>query len=80
MTEINDELSFEYAMARRQRPAADYEEIAERITDRLSDEQRLLLAADALVWADELADRRQLALRAVRNFVLAIESAPDVDA
>ncbi len=77
---INEELSMEYAMARRQLPMATADEIARRITARLSTAQHRTLAEDALLWHQEPASRRDLALMAVRNFVLAIETDPDDDA
>ncbi|HEV2088509.1 MAG TPA: hypothetical protein VGR21_09370 [Cryptosporangiaceae bacterium] len=76
---INEELSMEYAMARRLLPGATVDQIAERITGRLTAEQHLVLAQDTLLWHEEPADRRELALIAVRNFVLAIESDPEGD-
>ena len=76
---INEELSMEYAFVRRQLPAATADEIAKRITDRLSAEQHLALAEDALLWHHEPASRRDLAFMAVRTFVLSIEADPQGD-
>jgi hypothetical protein len=44
---------------------------------RLSEEQVLRCAQDALAWAPHPADRQELALRYVLNFVLAMETDPD---
>ena len=77
MTDINEELAVQYAVVRRVRPTANTDEIAERIVDRLGDDEHLALAQEALLWHHEPADRRDLALMAVRNFVLAMESGPD---
>ncbi len=79
MTDINEELAIQYALARRARPTADVDQIAERITERLGDDEHLALAEEALLWSQEPAGRRELALMAVRNFVLAMESDPDDD-
>lgn len=79
MTDVNEELAVEYALARRALPSADADEIALWITQRLTGDQQLALAQDALLWHHEPADRRELALMAVRNFVLAIESDPHDD-
>ncbi|MCA1674631.1 MAG: hypothetical protein LC799_21380 [Actinobacteria bacterium] len=79
MADINEELAVQYAMARRARPTATADEIAERITERLGDDEHLALAEEALLWSQEPAGRRELALMAVRNFVLAMESDPDDD-
>jgi hypothetical protein len=73
MSDIHEELATQYAMARRTNPITDAEGIANWITDRLSEDQRLSLAQEALVWAEEPADRRELARSAVLNFVLAME-------
>ncbi len=77
MTDINEELAVQYALARRARPTADVDQIAERIIERLGDDEHLALAEEALLWSQEPAGRRELALMAVRNFVLAMESDPD---
>ncbi len=74
MADIHEELVIQYALARRERLRADAEEIAER-----TDEQHLVLAGDALLWSQELTSRRDLALLAVRNFVLAMETGLDDD-
>ncbi|MDQ3885533.1 MAG: hypothetical protein M3308_00590 [Actinomycetota bacterium] len=77
MTDINEELAVQYAVVLRARPTANADEIAERIIDRLGKDEHLALAEEALLWHHEPADRRELALMAVRNFVLAMESGPD---
>ncbi len=48
----------------------------ERLTAQLTPEQQLALAEDALLWHQEPASRRDLALLSVLNFVLAIEADP----
>jgi hypothetical protein len=73
MTDIHEELAAQYALARRTNPLADVDGIANWITDRLNEDQRLSLAEEALVWTDEPANRRELARSAVLNFVLAME-------
>lgn len=77
MDGINEELSIEYAVTRRQFPGATADAIAAKIIERLSPEQRLALAEEALLWHHEPATRRDLALMTARNFVLAIESDPE---
>jgi hypothetical protein len=72
----DDELATQYVLARRLRPDLDGDELARLIVSRLSEEQLLLLAGDALAWAPHPADRQDLALRYVQNFVLAMESDP----
>lgn len=79
MADINEELAVQYALARRARPTANVEEITERITERLGDDEHLALAEEALLWSQKPAGRRELALMAVRNFVLAMEGGPDDD-
>lgn len=76
MDGMNEELSMEYAVTRRQFPGATADEIAARILERLSAEQHLVLAEEALLWHHEPASRRDLALMTARNFVLAIEADP----
>lgn len=73
MSDIHEELAIQYALARRTNPITDADGIASWITDRLTEDQRLSLAEEALVWADEPGDRRELARSAVLNFVLAME-------
>jgi hypothetical protein len=73
----DDELATQYVLARRLRPDLDGDELARLIVSRLSEEQLLRLAGDALVWAPHPTDRQDLALRYVQNFVLAMESDPD---
>jgi hypothetical protein len=73
----NDELATQYVLARRLRPDLEGEQLARLIVSRLSEEQLLNLAGDALAWAPHLTDRQELALRYVQNFVLAMESDPD---
>lgn len=75
--DVHDELAVQYALARRQRPLADAEEIADVVTGRLSPEHQLRLASDALLWTEEPAGRRELARHAVLAFVLEIETGPD---
>lgn len=76
MDGINEQLSIEYAVTRRQFPRATIDEVAAAIVDRLSAEQLLALAEEALLWHHETASRRELALLTARNFALAIESDP----
>ena len=74
MTEdIHHELAAEYALARRLNPLADPERLADWIMTRLSDDQRLTLAGEALIFAEDPGDRQALARAAVLNFVLAME-------
>ncbi|MBV9012512.1 MAG: hypothetical protein JO272_10765 [Pseudonocardiales bacterium] len=73
----DDELATQYVLARRLRPDLDGEELARLIVSRLSEDQLLHLAGEALTWAPQPTDRRDLALSYVRNFVLAMESDPD---
>lgn len=73
----DDDLSNTYVLARRLRPDLDAPELAEFIISRLSQDQLLRYAGDALAWAPHPTDRRELALRYVRNFVLAMEADPD---
>lgn len=73
----DDDLATQYVLARRLRPDLEGEELARLIVSRLDDDQLLDLAEDALPWAPHPTDRRELALRYVQNFVLAMESDPD---
>jgi hypothetical protein len=73
----DDELATQYVLARRLRPDLDGDGLARLIVSRLSEEQLLRLAGDALAWAPHPTDRQDLALRYVQNFVLAMESDPD---
>jgi hypothetical protein len=73
----DDELVTQYVLARRLRPDLDGPELARVVLSRLSEEQLLRYAQDALTWAPHPADRRELALRYVLNFVLAMESDPN---
>ncbi len=75
--QFDDELATKYVLARRQRPDADEQQLAEVIVSRLSEDEMLRYAGDALVWEAEPADRHELALRFVQNFVLAMETSPD---
>ncbi|MGH3979139.1 MAG: hypothetical protein ACRDRZ_09090 [Pseudonocardiaceae bacterium] len=77
--QFDDDLLTKYVLARRQRPDADEHQLAELIVSRLSDDQLLHYAGDALVWEPALTDRRELALRYVQNFVFAMETDPDDD-
>ena len=73
----DEELATQYVLVRRLRPDLQGEELARLIISRLDEDQILNLAGDALAWAPDLADRQELALRYVQNFVLAMESDPD---
>jgi hypothetical protein len=73
----DEELATQYVLVRRLRPDLQGEELARLIISRLDEGQVLNLAGDALAWAPDLADRQELALRYVQNFVLAMESDPD---
>lgn len=75
--EPDDDLATEYVLARRQRPDLDENELAKYIVSRLNKDQMLRYAGEALAWAEHPADRRELAMQYVRNFVLAMESDPD---
>jgi hypothetical protein len=70
----DDELATQYVLARRLRPDLDGDGLARLIVSRLSAEQLLRLAGDALAWAPHPTDRQDLALRYVQNFVLAMEN------
>ena len=74
----NDDLATQYVLVRRLRPDLEGEELARLIVSRLDEDQLLNLAGDALTWAPDVTDRQELALRYVQNFVLAMESDPDV--
>jgi hypothetical protein len=73
----DDELATQYVLARRLRPDLEGTELAQLIVSRLSEDQLLGLAGDALAWAPHPTDRQELALHYVQNFVLAMESDPD---
>jgi len=73
----DDDLATQYVLARRLRPDLEGEELARLIVSRLDEEQLLNLAGDALAWAPHPTDRQELAVRYVKNFVLAMESDPD---
>ncbi|MCA1820455.1 MAG: hypothetical protein ABR528_12345 [Pseudonocardiaceae bacterium] len=73
----DDDLTTQYVLARRLRPDLEGEELARLIVSRLDEEQLLNLAGDALAWAPHPTDRQELAVRYVKNFVLAMESDPD---
>ena len=73
----DEELATQYVLVRRLRPDLEGEELARLIISRLDEDQVLNLAGEALAWASDLADRQELALRYVQNFVLAMESDPD---
>ena len=73
----DDELATQYVLARRLRPDLDGAGLAQLIISRLSEDQLLGLAGDALDWAPHPTDRHELALQYVQNFVLAMESDPD---
>jgi len=74
----DNDLATQYVLARRLRPDLEGEELARLIVARLDEDQLLNLAGDALPWAPHATDRQELALRYVQNFVLAMESDPDV--
>ena len=71
------ELATQYVLARRQRPDLSIAELAELILSKLSHDQLLYYAGNALAWAPHPADRRELARRYVQNFVLAMETDSD---
>lgn len=71
------DLPTQYVLARRQRPDLDPPELAKYIIARLSQDDLLRYAEEALPWAPQVADRGELALRYVQNFVLAMEADPD---
>lgn len=75
----DSDLAAEYVIARRQRPDLDAPGLADVILSRLSQEQLLRYAGDALAWAAHPGDRRELAKSYVENFVLAMESDADSD-
>ncbi|MQA14647.1 MAG: hypothetical protein GEV09_10880 [Pseudonocardiaceae bacterium] len=74
---FDNDLTTHYVLARRQRPDADEHELAELIVAKLSQEELLRYAGDALVWEAQPTGRRELALSYVQNFVLAMETDPD---
>jgi hypothetical protein len=71
------ELATQYALARRLRPDLEEKELAALIVSRLSEDQLLHFAGNALAWAPHPTDLQDLALRYVQNFVLAMESDPN---
>lgn len=73
----DNELATQYVLARRLRPDLVGDELAQLIVSRLSEDQLLHFAGNALAWAPHPAARQELALRYVQNFVLAMESGPD---
>jgi hypothetical protein len=73
----NDDLATQYVLARRLRPDLEGQELARLIVSRLSEDQILNLAGEALTWTQHPTDREELAMRYVENFVLAMESDPD---
>ena len=73
----DDDLGTQYVLARRLRPDLEGEELARLIVSRLDEDQLLNLAGEALMWAPHPTDRQELAVRYVKNFVLAMESDPD---
>lgn len=76
--EDNDgDLATQYVLARRQRPDLDAPELAGYLLEKLSQDDLLRYAEDALAWAPHVADRQELALQYVQNFVLAMEADPD---
>ena len=72
--EVNEELAIQYAMARRQRPFGSAEEIAEMVLSRLSEEEQLVLASDALLWNEACPSRRDLARQVIVAYVHDIEA------
>ncbi|MGH3905701.1 MAG: hypothetical protein ACRDTE_16185 [Pseudonocardiaceae bacterium] len=72
-----EDLATEYVLARRQRPDLDEQELAKVILTKLSQDQLLRYAGEALAWAPHPGDRQELALSYVRNFILAMETGPD---
>lgn len=73
----DNELATQYVLVRRLRPDLVGDDLARLIVSRLSKDQLLHFAGNALAWAPHPTDRRELALRYVLNFVLAMESDPD---
>jgi hypothetical protein len=73
----DNELANQYVLARRLRPDLERDELARLIVSRLSDDQLLHFAGNALAWASHPTDRQALALSYVQNFVLAMESDPN---
>jgi hypothetical protein len=79
-SEVNEELAIQYAMARRQRPLASVEEVAELMLSRLGDEEQLVLASDAMLWNDDSSDRLDLARQTVLGYIRDIETDFEADA
>lgn len=75
--ELTEELAIQYAVVRREFIRATEDQIVERMLDRLSEQQQLELAAQALSYSDQPGSRRDLARLAVRNFVRAWEGDQD---
>jgi hypothetical protein len=73
----DDDLATQYVLARRLRPDLEGDELSRLIVSRLSEDQLLHFAGNALAWAPHPTDRQELALHYVQNFVLAMESDPD---
>lgn len=78
-SDVNEELTIHYAIARRQRPFASVEEIAELVLSRLGEEQQLILASDAMLWNDDAADRLDLARQTVLAYVRDVETDFEAD-
>ena len=71
------DLATQYVLARRQRPDLNVDELVKYIIARLSKDELLSYAEETPPWAPDGADRRELAVSYVRNFVLAMEADPD---
>jgi hypothetical protein len=71
------DLATQYVLARRQRPDLDVDELVKYIIARLSKDELLSYAEETPPWAPHVADRRELAVSYVRNFVLAMEADPN---
>lgn len=77
---MDDEIVAQYSVAKSERPYAGPDELAELIVSRLSGDDLLRLAADALMRESSPGGRRELAMQHVRQFVLEMESDPEDDA
>ncbi|MDQ2709652.1 MAG: hypothetical protein M3Z25_19395 [Actinomycetota bacterium] len=73
MTDVNEEMAIQYAMARRQFPTVAAEQIIETMIQRMGEEGTLSLAAASLVSGDLAASAQAMAKQYIRDFVYEME-------